>query len=337
MRTILSCIVVMSMIVACTRGSEHSTEPNRFSLIPQGNPVPEFSGESAYNFIQAQVDFGPRNPNSQGHAQTRDYLIEVLREYAGRQFVFAQHFTADGYDGKTLQLTNIIAAFNPEATDRILLAAHWDTRPRAEEDYNPARRDDPILGADDGGSGVGILLELARLMSQYKPPIGVDILLFDGEDYGHTSDLSKYFLGARYWSANPPVPGYSPRFGILLDIVGSYGATFPKEGYSRRFAPQLVDNVWRVAAELGYEDFFLDLPGGMVADDHYIVNTVAGIPMINIIHFTSDGRSVEFPSHWHTHMDNMDVIDAETLQAVGDVITEIVFNRIPTQTHSYAN
>ncbi|MCC5925371.1 MAG: M28 family peptidase [Bacteroidetes bacterium] len=333
-------LYLATFFVIVFNGCGNNTSDNisdRFHLENQGREVPTFSAQSAYDFIQAQVDFGPRNPNSAGHQQTRNYLIEVLREYAGRQYVFAQDFTAEGYDDKLLELTNIIAAFNPHATDRILLAAHWDTRPRAEEDYDPVRREEPILGADDGGSGVGILLELARIMAQNPPPIGVDIILFDGEDYGQTSDLHKYFLGARYWANNPPVPGYAPRFGILLDIVGAKGATFPKEGYSMRYARSLVDNVWRVAAELGYEDTFLDMPGGLVADDHYIVNEYAGIPMINIIHFTSDGRSVEFPSHWHTHMDNMDVIDIETLQIVGNVVTEIVYNRVAPQIQVNAN
>jgi hypothetical protein len=329
--------LVFILLISCSGNGDEPASTNRFHLESQGRSTPEFSSQSAYDFIQAQVDFGPRNPNSQGHRLTRNYLIETLREYAGRQFVFAQDFKTDGYDGKILELTNIIAAFNPNATDRILLAAHWDTRPRADEDYDAAKQLEPILGADDGGSGVGVLLELARIMSENPPLIGVDILFFDGEDYGHTSDLHKYFLGARHWAANPPVSGYAPRFGILLDIVGARGATFPKEGYSLRYARSLVNNVWLVASELGYEDIFLDIPGGPVADDHYIVNEYAGIPMINIIHYTSDGRSVEFPSHWHTHKDTMDVIDIETLQAVGNVITEIVFNRISPRIQTNAN
>jgi glutaminyl-peptide cyclotransferase len=289
--------------------------------------VPVFDAQRAYSFIQAQVDIGPRNPNSEGHRIARDFLITTLQGYAGRNAVFAQNFTVEGYD-EILELTNVIAAFNLSSVDRILLAAHWDTRPRAEEDVSIQNRELPILGADDGGSGVGILLELARIFEENPPPVGVDILFFDGEDYGHTHDLDSYFLGARYWTANPPVPGYSPRFGILLDIVGGIGATFPKEGYSRRFAPQLTDNIWKLAAELGYQDIFLDKPGGMVADDHLIINLETDIPMINIIHYTSDGRSVQFPPYWHTHNDNMDIISVETLQAVGDLLVELIYNRL---------
>ncbi|KPQ00474.1 MAG: putative aminopeptidase [Bacteroidetes bacterium HLUCCA01] len=305
---------------------------SRFELVDQGNIVPPFSADSAYSFIQKQVEYGPRNPNSEGHRLTRDYLVATLKTYAGESMVYPQHFQVEGYEGEILNLTNVIAAFNPQATDRIMLSAHWDTRPRAEEDYNATKQLQPILGADDGGSGVGILLELARIMAAETPPVGVDIVLFDGEDYGHTTDIDKYFLGSRHWASNPPVAGYNPRFGILLDIVGSVGATFPKEGYSRRYAPTLTNNIWTLAATMELDNYFLDIPGGLVADDHLIVNEYAGIPMVNIIHYTSDGNSVEFPSHWHTHMDNMDVIDKQTIDAVGRLVTEIIYNRITPET-----
>lgn len=319
--------LLLLLLIGCGETEDHSND--RFFLKKQSNFVPEFSAQNAYDLIQDQVDFGPRNPNSEGHQQAKTFLIETLRSYAGQRFVFAQNFQVEGYD-ESLELTNIIAAFNPNASDRILLAAHWDTRPRAEEDDNSTMQSQPILGADDGGSGVGVLLELARIFSENPPPIGVDILLFDGEDYGHSSDLDKYFLGARHWSANPPVPGYSPRFGILLDMVGGVNAQFPKEGYSRRYANRLVDNIWNVAAELGHDNLFLPQQGGPVADDHLIVNQYAEIPMINIIHYKSDdGRSVEFPIYWHTHNDNMDIISLETLQATGDVLVEVLYNRIP--------
>lgn len=291
--------------------------------------VPPFNADSAYVFIEKQVQIGPRNPGSAGHLEGRNMLLEIMRNYAGRSSVYAQNFDFVGYEGEEFRLTNIIAAFNPSARDRILLAAHWDTRPRAEEESDNILVHEPILGADDGGSGVAVLLELARIMSENTPAIGVDILLFDGEDYGHESDLDFYFLGARHWSANPPVTGYSPRFGILLDMVGARGATFLQEGFSMRYAPTLVENVWNVADELGYNSFFVKRRGGPVADDHMIVNQVAQIPMINIINYKSpDGQSVEFASHWHTHDDNMDIIDKQTLQAVGDVLVEIIYNRL---------
>lgn len=316
----------MGLSLGCTTEPEQS---GRFAFNKGSVSVPDFDVDSAYDFVEAQVGFGSREPNSRGHKQTRDYLIETLQGFAGQNGVYAQNFELIGYDSEKLELTNIIAAFNPTAKDRILLAAHWDTRPRAEEDEDISRQDEPIIGADDGGSGVGVLLELARIFSEHNPPIGVDIILFDGEDYGIPSDLNNYFLGARHWSANPPVPRYSPRFGILLDMVGGRGATFPKEGFSRRYAPKLVDNVWKVALELGYDDYFLDVEGPPVADDHLVVNQLARIPMIDIIHYTTpDGEKVVFPPYWHTHNDSMEIIDKSTLNAVGSILLEIIYNRL---------
>lgn len=324
--TLFRLVLFVLLVNACAFEPE---KHGRFDLIDQNKPVPAFSSDTAYAFIEAQVAFGPRNPNSIAHRETAAYLLETLRLYAGERMVYAQKFTHPAYDEQDLELTNIIAAFNPTASDRILLAAHWDTRPRAEQEQNPNLRLEPISGADDGGSGVGVLLELARIFAETMPPVGVDILLFDGEDYGHTTDLDYYFLGARHWSANPPVQGYSPRFAILLDMVGAQNARFPKEGFSMRYAAPLVDAVWSIAADMGHADLFVDQRGGPVADDHMIVNQVAQIPMINIIHYYSDGQSVQFAPHWHTHDDTMEIISRQTLQAVGDVLLEVIYNRIP--------
>lgn len=288
--------------------------------------VPTFSADSAYQFINDQVDFGPRVPNTYGHVETRKYLERKLRKYAGSGSVFSQEFEAQGYS-ETLKMANIIAAFNTSSIDRIMLCAHWDTRPRADEDS--VRIGDYILGADDGGSGVGVLLELARIFSENPPPVGVDIVLFDGEDYGVQGDIDKYFLGSRYWSLNPPVPGYQPRFGILLDMVGAKDAEFPKEEYSKLYAPNLQNEVWKIAAEKGYGNFFLDKKGAAITDDHYIVNENTEIPMIDIINHRElkEGESV-FPEHWHTHQDDMPIISKETLKSVGDVLLELIYNRI---------
>ncbi len=294
----------------------------------QGREVPPFSAENTYTYIEEQVNFGPRVPNSEAHRNAIQYFNEHFRTYAGENAVFVQSFQTEVY-GDTLQLYNLIAAFAPHHSDRILLAAHWDSRPRAEED--PDDPDSPILGADDGGSGVGVLMELATIFAEHELPIGVDIILFDGEDYGESSDLDNYFLGSRHWGQNPPVPGYNPRFGILLDMVGGQGAVFPKEGYSMQFAPNLVDEIWSIAHEFGHQDLFLGERGGRVADDHIIVEEYTGIPMINIIHHSvNPAGHIDFPPYWHTHDDNMNIIDKEVLQAVGDVLLELIYNRIPT-------
>lgn len=292
----------------------------------KGREVPAFNADSAYQFVEKQVNFGPRVPNSEAHQQALKYFEDKFQEYAGRNAVYVQRFEAEGYD-ETLQLANVIAAFNTSAPDRIMLSAHWDSRPRA--DMDSTRTGEGIAGADDGGSGVAVLLELARVFSQNTPPIGVDIILFDGEDYGKSGSLKKYFLGSRYWSANPPVPGYRPRFGILLDMVGSKEAQFPKEQYSMSYAPNLVEEIWSIAADKGHNDLFLNERGAAVADDHVIVNEQARIPIINIInHRRKPNGQAEFGAYWHTHNDNMEVISAETLDAVGEVLLELIYNRL---------
>ena|SRR5690625_1564622 len=316
-------LLLSLLLVQCRQDDERTSL--RFN--PQGREVPVFSADSARHHIETQVGFGPRVPNSEAHQLTRDYLVDQLQAHAGESAVYVQSFQQEGYDGEMLELHNIIAAFNIENRDRILLAAHWDTRPRADEDQD--RQDEPILGADDGGSGVGVLLELARLFGEHPPPIGVDIILFDGEDYGRSGEQSLYFLGSRYWSLNQPVPGYSPRFGILLDMVGGRGAIFYKEGYSLRYAPSLVHAVWDLAHELSYGDMFPDEGGSFISDDHLMVNRHTDIPMIDIIHHSrSESGLAVFPPWWHTHEDNLDIIDTETLQAVGSLMAEMIYNRI---------
>ncbi|GAB5409058.1 MAG: M28 family peptidase [Balneolaceae bacterium] len=323
MNRILFFLVLIFFVSNCG-----SKDNSGLQFSAKGRSVPTFSADSAYQFIQSQVDFGPRVPNTYGHVETRKYLEAKFRSYAGYGSVFSQEFERPGYSGNPLKMANIIAAFNPTAPDRIMLSAHWDTRPRADEDT--ARTADYILGADDGGSGVGVLVELARIFSENPPPIGVDIVLFDGEDYGAQGDIANYFLGSRYWSLNPPVPGYSPRFGILLDMVGAKNAQFPKEMYSMAYAPNLVNEIWEIASEKGYGDYFLNEDGVAIQDDHVIVNENTDIPFIDIIHHYNSpegGKSV-FPSYWHTHQDDMPIIGKETLQAVGDVLLELIYNRI---------
>lgn len=293
----------------------------------QGRDVPEFSSDQAYQYIEEQLDFGPRVPNSEAHRQAIQYFRNHFIETAGQNSVFVQSFKNEVY-GDSLQLYNLLASFGTEKKDRILLAAHWDSRPRGEED--PNNPDSPIPGADDGASGVAVLMEFANIFAENELPIGVDIILFDGEDYGQSSDLQHYFLGSRYWGNNPPVPGYRPRFGILLDMVGGQNAQFPKEGYSMDFAPNLVNEIWAIGQEFGYENLFVDEIGGRISDDHYIVERLTGIPMIDIIHHQmSPTGKLTFPPYWHTQNDTVDIIDKNTLQAVGDVLLELIYNRIP--------
>jgi len=320
MRFFLIALAIILGVAACNKKNN-----TKFNLKKQGRDIPSFNADSAYQFVKKQVNFGPRNPGSEGHKQTEKYLITKLKSLAGARSVFSQHFTADGYED-ILQLTNIIAAFNPQSRDRIMLCAHWDTRPRADKDTEDKEK--PILGADDGASGVGVLLEMARIFKENPPPVGVDIVLFDGEDYGKEGDLQKYFLGSRYWANNPPVKGYNPRFGILLDMVGGKDAQFPKEGYSLRHAPALVHELWAIAQEQGKSDLFIDKSAKAISDDHVIINKITGIPTIDIIRQNPSPANHQFAPYWHTHNDDMSNISKQTLAGVGELLTELIYNRI---------
>lgn len=322
--------ILFLLIGAVWFASACSSEPELVYLKnDQGNPVPSFSADSAFHFVERQVSFGPRVPNSEAHLEAAEWKLEVLRQYAGTNGVYAQRFRQPGYDGDTLELVNIIAAFNPSSTDRIMLCAHWDSRPRSDADSDPNLATQPVLGADDGGSGVAVLLELARLFRDNPPPIGVDIVLFDGEDYGREGDLANYFLGSRYWAQNPPVPGYQPRFGILLDMVGGKGARFPKEVYSLNAAPSLVNEIWALAGQMGYSDLFPDEIGLPIQDDHVILNQYTSFSTIDIIHHRRPfGDMSGFPDYWHTSRDNLDIIDRNVLDAVGKLMVELIYNRL---------
>ncbi|HFA50107.1 MAG TPA: M28 family peptidase [Bacteroidetes bacterium] len=290
--------------------------------------APEFQRDSAYSFVNQQVAFGFRLPNTSGHKACKEWLVGKFKSYGLK--VMEQPFQAKAYTGKTLNGVNIIAQYNPSASKRILLAAHWDTRHIADSPLSTERQDEPILGADDGGSGVGVLLEIARQLQATPTNIGVDFVLFDAEDYGDNASANpkpeSWCLGSQHWAKNMMPPNYRPKFGILLDMVGARNAKFPKEGVSLHFAPQVVDKVWRIGQHLGYTRFFDDTKVGTVTDDHLFVNTIAKIPMIDIIGMPRPPDTQNsFGKHWHTHNDNMDIIDAYTLRAVGQTLLEVIY------------
>ncbi|MCK5705697.1 MAG: M28 family peptidase [Cyclobacteriaceae bacterium] len=296
--------------------------------------VPSFNSDSAYLFIQKQVDFGPRVPNTDAHKVCGDFLVNKLKSYGAK--VTEQNFREQAYNGTILHLKNIIAAYNPNARKRILLASHWDTRPYADKDF--AGRYEAIDGANDGGSGVGILLEVARILSKNeKPNTGIDIILFDGEDYGEHEDVKNtplknglvqiwWCLGSQYWADHPHVPKYSAYYGILLDMVGSKNARFYKEGGSMQFAPKVVKKVWKTARSLGYSNYFINTNSPGIMDDHIFVNRDAKIPMIDIVEFDPDSPSYYFGDYHHTRKDNMSIIDKQTLQAVGETVLYTIYN-----------
>ena len=283
--------------------------------------IPVFDGARAYAFLTAQTAFGPRNPNSAGHRNCLEYLTTSLRGHADQ--VRLQDFTHIGYGGERLPLTNIIASFRPEIRERVLLCAHWDTRPRAEHDENRSRRNEPILGANDGASGVAVLLAIAANMKQYPPPVGVDIVLLDGEDYGKEGDQERYLLGSRFFAQNK-APDYIPRFGVLLDMVGDKFLELPKEKHSLRFAPDIVDLIWNTALDLGFPQFVRET-GEEILDDHVPLNE-AGIKTVDLIDFNYPDQTNRF---WHSHQDTPEHCSPESLGAVGTVLTHVVYTQKP--------
>ncbi len=312
---------------SCKNEANKNEETQNTKAIKTQISVPKFNADSAYNFVKNQVDFGPRVPNTSAHSMAAEFLKNTLQRYTPH--VLVQEFQQRAYDGTVLNGKNIIAQFNVDAKKRILLAAHWDSRPFADHDPNEANHRTPIDGANDGASGVGVLLEMARLMALETPNVGVDIVLFDLEDYGipafeEESDNFSWALGSQYWAKNPLPMDYSANFGILLDMVGARDAVFKMEHYSMYYAPSVVKKVWKQAGLLGYGSVFLMEDGGMVMDDHIPVNEFMKIPMIDIIHYDQSTESGFFP-HWHTVNDNLSQIDKGTLGMVGETLMHVVY------------
>jgi len=281
---------------------------------------PDFSKDSAFAFIQKQIDFGPRVPNTKAHKEAGNYLAAKLRSFDFE--VIEQEGQVEAYTGEKLNMKNIIGSYKSELNNRILLYSHWDSRPFADQDTKD--KDKAIDGANDGASGVGILLEIARQIQIEQPEIGLDIIFFDAEDYGENSgELDTWCLGSQYWANNPHIMGYSANFGILLDMVGASKAKFTKEAISMYYAAAYVNLVWNNAAELGHQDHFISKPTQHVGvDDHFFVNKLANIPSIDIIQY--DNTTKAFAPHWHTHDDTIEVIDKETLEAVGETVLATV-------------
>ena len=325
MQTKVFVFVAVFCLVACTgeKDKKMTGEPEKLG-------IPDFNADSAYFFVKKQVDFGPRIPNSEPHQKAGDYFVSQFKNYGA--YVTEQKFSATTYNNQNLNLRNIIASFNPEKKKRILLAAHWDTRPFADKD--PEKPNSQFDGANDGASGVGVLLEIARLISSDSLNVGIDIILFDGEDWGepgeqqHTNPLPKnlsdwWCLGSQHWSKNKHKSNYTATFGILLDMVGGENALFAKEGYSEAYAPSVLDKVWGSASRLGYSHIFLQDRTGFITDDHRFVNELGKIPMIDIVSYNPVSGFGDFH---HTRNDNMEIISKETLNVVGRTLLNVIYS-----------
>jgi hypothetical protein len=311
------------ILVSCTEDVTDSEVHTQKEAVK----TPEFNADSAYHYIQKQVDFGPRVPNTLAHKETAEYLSSKLKQFGAE--VIVQEAIVQAFDGTSLEMKNIIGQFQPEKKRRILLYAHWDTRPFADKDSE--RTTEPIDGANDGGSGVGVLLEIARQLSLQPADHGIDIIFFDTEDYGAPEweeDDGNYLdwcLGSQYWAKNKHLRNYRAKYGILLDMVGAKDAVFNKEGTSMALAPNVVRKIWNTASRLGYEAYFKNNVTPQTIDDNLFVSQLGGIPSANIVHYHTETLPMGYGAFHHTHKDNMSIIDTSTLKAVGQTVMEVIY------------
>jgi len=335
-------VVVAVLLVSCNEQGSKSRKAEKSKIEGQTSKdekrktndegrktiIPKFSADSAYSYIEKQLSFGPRVPNTDAHKNCGLWLEEKFTSFGAD--VIVQKAKVEAYDGSLLDMSNIIARFQPEKANRLLLMAHWDSRPFADHDPDPARRNHPIPGANDGASGVGVLLEIGRLLGESNPHLGIDIILFDAEDYGVPDHLDiewnedSWCLGSQYWSRNPHVKNYYARYGILLDMVGAQNAVFTQEEVSVYYAKSVLEKVWKKAREMGYSNYFSYEKTPQIVDDHRYVNEIIGIPSIDIIQYDHSTES-NFGPFWHTHNDDLQLIDKKTLKAVGEVVLNVIF------------
>jgi len=307
------------LLVACKNGTPTETVYEQQS--------PDFNVDSAYTYIAAQCAFGPRVMNSAAHDSCAVYIAEKFKSFGAS--VVNQDAEGTLYDGTKVQMRNIIASFGLDNPVRIIVCSHWDSRPWADHDVSADNHRTPIDGANDGASGVGVMLEIARQIQQKMPAVGVDFICFDAEDCGTPEwddqggdHSATWCLGSQYWAGKYHVDGYTARYGILLDMVGGSNCVFEKEAYSMAYAPSIVDKVWSKAIRLGYGDLFKNVQGGGVTDDHVQVN-MSGIPCIDII--ARDANENTFCKTWHTMNDNVSNINKQTLKAVGQTVMEVIY------------
>lgn len=328
MKSRIYLFILFLFFLSCT-GNKEKKESKIDNVTAKNVAVPAFNADSAFYFVKKQVEFGPRIPNSAAHKAAAQFFINSFKNYGA--VVVEQDFEQVTFDNVHVKLKNIVASFFPKEKKRILLATHWDTRPFADHDKN--KPDATFDGANDGASGVGVLLEIARQLKDVESPgVGVDIILFDGEDWGEkdygSAALPKglnswWCLGSQYWARNKHVPNYSAYYGILLDMVGGKNAKFYREGFSLTYAPKVVERMWNTAERLGYSYMFVKRNQGEITDDHKFVNEIAKIPMVDIINY--DPATGGFGSFHHTTDDNLDNISPATLKIVGTTLLQVVF------------
>lgn len=333
MKKLLFLIALPLLIMGC--GGSKTTDSTSANYV---SPAPSFCEDSAYQYVADQCAFGPRVMNSAAHDSCGNYIANKFASFGAK--IYDQYADSKLYDGTVVKMRNIIAAFNPDAPARIIISGHWDSRPWADYDADEANHHTPIDGANDGGSCIGVMLEMARQLhlsqqlgdSAYfalHPSLGIDFICWDAEDCGTPAfetelNSSHWCLGSEYWAGKRHIDGYTARYGINLDMVGSSNTIFLREGLSMAYAPSVVDKVWGAAHRIGYGKYFPydSDETHQITDDHVQVNQ-GGIPCIDVIGSDKDGNT--FPKTWHTMNDNINNIDKNTLKAVGQTMLEVIW------------
>ena len=277
-------------------------------------PNVSFDGNKALAYVAHQLEFGARIPGTPAHTAAGDWIAQTLR--ANADTVVEQRWTHVTAAGDSLPMRNVFAQFNPAATTRILYVTHWDSRPKADKGDTEAERALPVPGANDGASGTAMLLVLAEALKAAPSTVGVDLLFTDGEDYGDFDTMTDVLIGARYYAGNTlPSATYRPMFGVLWDMIGDRNLRFLQEPYSRQFAPEVVDMVWKLGAAMGYARVFDAQSTTTIQDDHVPLGE-KGFRIIDVI-------DLEFPWH-HTSRDTIDKVSAESLELVGRVALALI-------------
>lgn len=328
-KTVISILTGSIILIACNNSTNISETS---ASIPQKNSIsenfwkttPSFNADSCYKYTLFQSQLGPRIPGSKAHEQCIQYLKKFFEFH--QLSVELQKFPATTFDHKQWIGTNIIAKYNPNATNRILLCAHYDSRPMADRDI-AENHSKPVPGSNDGASGVAVIMSITDAL-QHSPlkNIGIDIVLFDLEDYGNArGEANTWCLGSQYWAKNIPPTSIKPSQGILLDMVGDTNAVFPKEAISIQYNPILVHDIWNIAQKAGYTNYFIDQTINEITDDHLFINTYANIPTIDIIHYYP--QKSDFFEHHHKLSDNMNNISKTTLKSVGQTLLYYLYKQ----------
>ena len=318
----ISIFLTILAFVSCANSPQKTKSETKETTPAEKINVPDFNADSAYKFIEKQLAFGPRIPESKAHELCANYLEQSLNRFTST--VYRQNFKTRLANKRIVNGTNFIASFQSEKKNRILLCAHWDSRPFADKDPDESKHNMPIDGANDGASGVGVLLEIARQLNIQNTKVGIDILFFDVEDSGDYGSNDSWALGSQHWSKNTHIPNYRARYGILLDMVGAANPYFTQESTSRQYAPDILRKVWATAKKIGYDSYFVEDKTGGILDDHVYINQNLGIPTIDIIHYT-DQTTSGFFEHWHTTNDNLNSIDKFSLKVVGQTVMTVIY------------